>query len=573
MRKLKVGFLVDGLEVPTYVADLIWHVANEDVFYAPLIIHGHVSKKESGKLNRVAATLKKLGFIKTVRHIIFLLLYKGIAKIELKATRKLYKNYGQKVNIAEFASRNEIIVQGIWSKSGFCLRFSQGDLKSIDAAGLDCIIRCGTGILRGEILNITRFGVLSFHHGDNRENRGGPSGFWEVLNNEPSSGFIIQKLKEELDGGAVLFRGNIMTSGTWSCNSAALLEKSNFFLKKLLEEIAERRCLPLAEGPRLHDRELFKLSGPGPLFSYIGKILIPKIVNKFTNHIFSHHVIRWSIAYAEHNNFSKSLWRYTEIENPKGRFLADPFVVEHHGRKVIFVEDLFYSDNKGRISAIELKESGAEFIGNVLEEDFHLAFPFVFEIEDNIYMIPETHQTKDIRLYRCTDFPKKWVLEKILLNNVSAVDTMVVKRDNLWFMLTNICSAKLGDHQSELHVFYSSKINGDKWLPIESGNPVIFDSRLARNGGMFYFDGELYRVNQIHGKAHYGKAFGINKVLTLSKSEYREERITDVDATFKDNLISTHHFNANESVAVIDFGRRQRLRQAVKESQLGSAQL
>ena len=75
--------------------------------------------------------------------------------------------------------------------------------------------------------------MISFHHGDNRVNRGGPSGFWEVLNREPSSGFIIQKLNTELDGGSVLVRGNMMTQNYWLQNNAQLLKKSNFFMMEL----------------------------------------------------------------------------------------------------------------------------------------------------------------------------------------------------------------------------------------------------------------------------------------------------------------------------------------------------
>ncbi len=43
----------------------------------------------------------------------------------------------------------------------------------------DVLIRCGKGILRGDILYAARHGILSFHHADNRINRGGPPGFWE----------------------------------------------------------------------------------------------------------------------------------------------------------------------------------------------------------------------------------------------------------------------------------------------------------------------------------------------------------------------------------------------------------
>ena len=71
---------------------------------------------------------------------------------------------------------------------------TEEDLSLIDCCELDCIIRCGSGIIRGRLLDITEFGVISFHHGDNRKNRGGPTGFWEVINNDPSSEFIIQKL-------------------------------------------------------------------------------------------------------------------------------------------------------------------------------------------------------------------------------------------------------------------------------------------------------------------------------------------------------------------------------------------
>ena len=123
------------------------------------------------------------------------------------------------------------------------------------------------------------------------------------------------------------------------------------------------------------------------------------------------------------------------------------------------------------------------------------------------------------------------------MKNVSAVDTMMIRRDNLYFMLTNICSAGLGDYGSELHIFYSAKIDSDEWTPIESGNPVIFDSLSARNGGMFYSNGELYRVNQIHGKCHYGKSFGVNRISVLNEREYSEERVLLMRSTKKDCIL------------------------------------
>ncbi len=44
----------------------------------------------------------------------------------------------------------------------------------------------------------------------------------------------------------------------------------------------------------------------------------------------------------------------------------------------------------------------------VLAEPFHLSYPYVFEWENNYYMIPEANSTESIRLYRATNFPRQW---------------------------------------------------------------------------------------------------------------------------------------------------------------------
>ncbi|MDA9947532.1 hypothetical protein N9D73_00800 [Planktomarina temperata] len=205
-------------------------------------------------------------------------------------------------------------------------------------------------------------------------NRGGPSGFWEVLNKDPSSGFIIQKLNNELDGGEILVRGNLMTRDLWLLNNASLLAKANIFMKKLLLHIAVNAEVPQSEGVRLHGKILYKISSNSILFKYIIKTLVPKIFSSLSSKYFSPIVTRWSVAYAHHEGFSKSLWRYNEIENPPGRFLADLFVFEHDGAHFIFVEDLFYSDNKGRISAIRLGDDDHEFLGVVWKRIFICRF-------------------------------------------------------------------------------------------------------------------------------------------------------------------------------------------------------
>ena len=564
MKKLRVGFLIDDLQPNQYVIDLIDFVANNKYFDVPVLITGYKLKSSKTFTQKLIDIFKKdpIQFVNNIFRIIFL---RVIRIIEIKIVLKRFPKY--KTNDGETILKlYEIIkVAGTWSKSDSFLKFTDKDLSLISNHNLDCIIRCGSGILKGEVLNLTEFGVISFHHGDNRVNRGGPSGFWEVFKGEPTSGFIIQKLNQELDGGQVLYRGNVMTTDLWLANNAQLLEKSNVFLMRLLLDLAINRVLPKPEGIRLHGNKLYKLPSTTILFKYLLIIIIPKIFERIVSRLLSPKIKRWSVAYANHNEHSKSLWQYMEVKNPKGRYLADPFVFYHNENNYIFVEDLFCKDNKGRISAIKIDKGKYEFLDVVLEEDFHLSFPFIFRDNDEIYMIPESCKNFDIRLYKCLEFPKKWKLEQVLMSNVSAADTILIKQQDTWFMLTNICSAEIGDHNSELHVFYSEDLKSNLWKPIASGNPVIFDSLKARNGGLFFHNETIYRVNQVHGKTNYGKSFNINEVVKISKNEYVEKKISSIGANFKDKIISTHHYSANVSLAAIDFARYQRLKKVYKK--------
>lgn len=563
MKKLRVGFLIDDLSPSHQINELIDFVNESQYFDNPILITGYKEKNQRCALRKVASKIHK-DPIKNISTLLRSILIGIISTLELKNARKRYPGYRNNKKIKNLDDCKVVYVNGKWSKSEIFLDMKEDDITLIDDCYLDCIIGCGSGILRGKILDISKFGVISFYHGDNRTNRSGPSGFWEVLNREPSSGFIIQKLKQELDGGEVLFRGNLMTCNSWLQNNAQLLAKSNIFMIQLLINLAKNRSLPPSEGVRLHGNKLYEIDSSIVLFRYLLKILLSKVFVRIIDKILTHKVARWSVAYCYHDRFSKSLCRYKEIKNPKGRFLADPFVIEYNGDNFIFVEDLFFNDMKGRISVIKVDEQKYELLGVVLEEKFHLSFPFVFKDAGDIYMIPETSNNGDIRLYKSTEFPFKWEFKQQLMSDVDAADTMIIKNENLWFMLTNICSAKIGDHQSELHIFYSEDFKKGNWRPIESGNPVIINSLKGRNGGFFRHNGELYRINQVHGQRHYGKSFKVNHIEVLSRKHYVENEVSDIEAEFKESIISTHHFSANENIAAVDFARLVRLKEAVK---------
>lgn len=67
----------------------------------------------------------------------------------------------------------------------------------------DVVIRFGFGILKGDILTCTEYGVLSFHHADIRKYRGRAGGFWAYINDDDEAGVTLQQLDESLDGGKI----------------------------------------------------------------------------------------------------------------------------------------------------------------------------------------------------------------------------------------------------------------------------------------------------------------------------------------------------------------------------------
>ena len=566
MKKMKVGILVNGLTVSKYTYDFIKELSQDNNYLEIVLIEiGHSSVKESF-LNRNwigNSILKKIFNLFESFFRAFLL--RLISKFEIFIARKSYKDYYKSSSLKSLNLRS-IRLDSIWSASGFVVRIIEKSLINLESENFDVLIRANSGILKGKIIQAAKHGILSFHLGDNRVNRGGPPGFWEVLNNEQTSGFIIQRLSEELDGGEVLLRGNIATSNFWFENHARIIKKSRGFMHIVLKRLAKEGHLKSTEGPSLHHNPLYTLNGGAfDLLRYILTSYVPFFMSKIVRILLGPKISRWGIAYSKFSNLRTSLFRYKEIKNPKGRFLADPFVITHNNRNICFAEDYLYSENKGRISAIELKDDGYEFLDVVLEEDFHLSYPFTFNDGLDIYMIPESIQAKQIRLYKCLDFPNKWELHKVLMDDVRAADTSVVKIKDIWYMLTNICSAGIGMHGSELHIFYSKSIDSDIWTPIECGNPVLFDARHSRNGGLFNLGQKLIRVSQVQGKGTYGESFCINEVTHLSPQRYEEVYLDRVDPNFFSGIECTHHFHTNENFSVIDFARPERLKKVKRE--------
>ncbi len=425
-----------------------------------------------------------------------------------------------------------------------------GDLERLASLGLDLLLELGGASAPRGCLSVARLGVVRLLYSDDSVQRGGPSGFWEVYRRHDSTGFTFLHLAEAHAEGRVLLRGSVPTQLHYLSNQAELLRWAYRQLALLMQRTAQSGSLPLGEPrmPYCHRTDTFPtwleaLWYVARLQGLRGRKTLDRLLGR---------VKRRSVAVLRSHWRGAVLSDAVTIPNPPGRFLADPFVVERGGRTCCFVEDFDYRRGRGSIAAYEIGPGAITPMGLVVQEPFHLSFPFVFEYEGELYMCPETGEARDIRLYRCVDFPGKWVYEKTLMREVSAADTMLFARDGRWWMFTNVDPLSDGTHSAELCVFWAAHPLSDVWTP-HPLNPIICDATRARNAGLLFDGQRLFRVSQRWDFDFYGKQAQINEVLTLDEQRYEEQTAGLLQASFGRSAVGMHHMHGVDSITVFDY--------------------
>jgi len=268
------------------------------------------------------------------------------------------------------------------------------------------------------------------------------------------------------------------------------------------------------------------------------------------------HRDQWQLAYRiGGDRFSpEGLLRLAPDDNG---FWADPFVVRRDDRTVIFFEEFEASTCKGRIAAIEIMKDGTVGpITVVLDREQHLSYPFLFEHDGSLYMIPESADADCIEAFRCLEFPNRWESHAVLMEDVRAFDSTLVQHDGRWWMFATI-QHNGNTSCDELHLFHAPG-PFETWLPHRE-NPVSLDIRCARPAGeIFRHEGELFRPAQ-DCSLRYGYALSIQRILKLTVDEYQEETVRTILPDWADDLRGTHTVNQAAGVTVFDcFVRRRK---------------
>jgi hypothetical protein len=205
------------------------------------------------------------------------------------------------------------------------------------------------------------------------------------------------------------------------------------------------------------------------------------------------------------------------------RYYADPFVIEADGIHHLLVEEYDYALGRAVISTTVVPRHGVPQTPRVvLERPYHLSYPFVFRHDGQIWMIPESSAARTVELYRADPFPDRWVLESVLLRDVSAGDATIVRHDGRWWMFAGT-SAWQSSSWDALSLFHAPDLFGP-WAP-HPRNPVLIDARSARPAGAHFFPhgGALWRPAQ-DCSGGYGSALSLCRIDRLDPDDYRQSQ-------------------------------------------------
>lgn len=248
--------------------------------------------------------------------------------------------------------------------------------------------------------------------------------------------------------------------------------------------------------------------------------------------------LNWSVkVYTSRELFLEKKWNLLfHIHCMQNAFvlceaLADPFLIVEKNKCFLFFEAVV--NGKGEIWTGEIDDNRLINIRQIISADFHLSYPNVFFSDGAYYMLPESGSDKTVRLYKATNFPWQWQLEKILWQGNNFADTNLLIHDNIYYWFC------FDVEKNVVRIFYSDSLL-TPW--IEHPDTCTVNGRNA--GNFLQIDKKILRPVQISENA-YGEGVKLMNIEILNKKTYKEEEHINpfLYAMNGYSLHGTHHIS------------------------------
>lgn len=233
------------------------------------------------------------------------------------------------------------------------------------------------------------------------------------------------------------------------------------------------------------------------------------------------------------------------VSDVRATSVADPFMVREGGKWYMFFEVMNDETGHGDIG-LAVSEDGRRWAyqGIVLDEPFHLSYPYVFKWRGQYYMVPETGEARSVRLYRATEFPFAWRLAAKILEG-PYLDPSLFRFGEMWWLFVSDGA----ERNDTLRLFYSSVLEGP-YVEHPQSPIVARNAHIARPAGrVLVFPDHVIRFAQ-DDEPRYGKRVWAFRITKLTPRLYVEERVGEgpvLQGTGTGwNRSGMHHIDAHE---------------------------
>lgn len=430
--------------------------------------------------------------------------------------------------------------------------FEEIDIQEIRNQNLDFILHFGFDNVRGEVLNVAKYGIWSFHHDNERIISNWSPGFWEFMKRTHNNNVILQRLTNVPDKVIVLKRINFSTI---LHSYKAHLDQLHFGSVQMPLQV----CKDLINSGNLKEESSITEANnlqPPTNFKMI-QYFIKSVTRRIGFHL--NDLFRqedWNVGYCEcriSDFLDSEEKRNIDIrwfKKPKKNcYFADPFVIKTEKDTYIFFE--WYSYPKGKANlAVALKSEGFNIYHKITDFQEHRSYPYVFEHQGAIYCMPEANQTNKLVLYRFDENELSLREDCVLLEGFPIVDATLHFHNNRWYMFL-VNQKKSHTH---LDIYHSENLKGP-YLPHEN-NPVMIDCQKARPAGkLFNHQGKTIRPSQ-NSTEHYGQSIILEEVNLLSEKMFISSQYGEITPIAESSYNKgIHTINSDDDITVFD-GKR-----------------
>lgn len=539
MKKNRIGIIVNNDHVLAWQHLVIQKLISQDVSELVIINTGKCSNQtDSGN-------------------------HPGIYAFHERLDKKLFKrnfNYNTKVNSNSFPKTLQVFD---FNSNGLDLLKddSQCIANYLQKYELDLILNFGELDCEEKFILSARKGIVSYRlDGENKTNPYPPC-YWEMINKFPQIGATVV-LTDRNRETSVLLQVDLSTyPNSIYVNRDRIYKLAVLIIPRLIKSLNTTGELFSGKSPDLRVQETKNQQPENQSFGIPDSFTAIKNIGQLflrylSRNLFYKELGLWSVFYKlkpSNDLLDLRLDSYSLLKYRDGTFIADPFVVSKGENIYIFVEEFDYKKAKGHISLTSINGAGIQGpIQTIIENPYHMSYPFIFEVNGIHYLMPETSSNNTIQLYRCVEFPAKWEFQQNLMENINAKDSTLFYFEQKWWLFTSINETGFKEiAYNELFLFYSDDLFSGQWKshPL---NPIVTDAGFSRSAGkIFRKDGKIYRPSQ-DCKGNYGNAINFSQITVLNESDYQEVIISKVRPDWDVKLKGLHTFNFENDVAVID---------------------